>query len=77
MEWAFRRTETVIRATAAELARLEDDLYDIVDRLRVSEQMIQESRRPLERMNRTSGTHALSVRFPLSPAAALSSGVGG
>jgi hypothetical protein len=63
VQLACIQTLAAIRASSAELVRLEDDLHDIVDRLRASEQMIQESRRLLERMNRTSRPNALSVRF--------------
>src|SRR5690242_10708969 len=71
VQLACIQTLAAIRASSGELVRLEDDLHDIVDRLRASEQMIQESRRLLERMNRTSRPNALRVRFPLSPTAVL------
>jgi hypothetical protein len=51
VDLAFIRTKAAVRASSAELIRLEDDLHDILDRIRASQQMIEESRRILGRMN--------------------------
>lgn len=51
VDLAFIWTKAAVRVSSAALIRLEDDLHDIVDRIRVSRQMIEESRRILGRMN--------------------------
>ena len=51
VDLAFIRTKAAVRVSSAQLIRLEDDLHDILDRIRVSQQMIEESRRSLDRMN--------------------------
>jgi len=48
---AFIRTKAAVRTSSAELIRLEDDLHDILDRIRVSRQMIEDSRRILDRID--------------------------